>query len=327
MMPALVALSLACARPSTMREVVVAAPPVPEVVPPGDSVAPDVAYLASRALRGRAAGSVGGDSASAYVARRFARLGLAGAFTAACKGQPPCSAAFYQYFKVLGGSAQNVVALVPGTDSALADEYVVIGAHSDHIGTSTSMANDVDRGEAIRPGADDNASGTAALLELARRLAERPPRRSVLLAAFDGEELGLLGSTEFLAHPPVERQRMTLMVNLDMVGRLRGDRLYVEVHGPRTLSALVDSSARAAGLRPSPTKQTSGRSDHATFVDWHIPAVALFTGFHDDYHRATDVPARVNYPGIRRVADVAERIVRAVADEEPGTGIGRERRR
>jgi len=209
---------------------------------------------------------------------------------------------------------------VRGSDPTLGDEYVVVGAHSDHIGTSVAMANDVDRGEAVRPGADDNASGTAAVLELARRLAERPPRRSVLLVNFDAEEIGLVGSNEFLAHPPIDPGRIVLMVNLDMVGRLRDDRLYVEVHGPRALAAFVDSAARASDLRPSPTRETSGRSDHAPFIDLRIPAVALFTGFHDDYHRATDIAARINVGGIRRVVDVAERIVRGAADREEAVG-------
>jgi hypothetical protein len=291
-----------------------------ELAPPGDSIGPDVAYLASRALKGRLAGSAGGDSASAYVARRYERLGLAGPFPSPCTGSVGCRAARFQRFKVLGGTAHNVAALVPGSDPSLGEEYVVVGAHSDHIGTSIAMANDVDRGEAVRPGADDNASGTAAVLELARRLAERPPRRSVLLVNFDAEEIGLVGSSEFLAHPPIDPQRMVLMVNLDMVGRLRDERLYVEVHGPRSLAAFVDSSARASDLRSSPTRETSGRSDHATFVAWHIPAVALFTGFHDDYHRATDLAARVNVAGIRRVVDVAERIVRGAADRETAVG-------
>ena len=182
---------------------------------------------------------------------------------------------------------------------------------------------DPERGSAVRPGADDNASGTAALLELARRLAERPARRSVLIAAFDAEEIGLLGSAELLTHPPIDRRSIALMVNLDMVGRLRNDRLYVEVHGPRALTALVDSSTRAFNLRPTPTKETSGRSDHSTFVDWHIPAVALFTGFHEDYHRTGDVAMRVDFAGIRRVVDVAERIVRTTADSEAAAGSGR----
>jgi len=111
-----------------------------------------------------------------------------------------------------------------------------------------------------------------------------------------------------------------LMINLDMVGRLRDERLYVELLGGRGLSTIVGTAIRGSGLRMEETSATRGRSDQATFAAWRVPAVALFTGFHEDYHRITDTPARVNVPGVRRVVDITERLVRLIGDADVPLG-------
>jgi Zn-dependent M28 family amino/carboxypeptidase len=274
-----------------------------------------VAYLASPALAGRAAGSAGGDSAAAFIARHYEHLGLHGVFPAACQSVPACPPSFFQFFGVEGATAQNVAVVVPGADSAVRGEYIVVGAHYDHLGRSARGARDAELGAVIRPGADDNASGTAAVLELGRRLAARPSRRSVLLVHFDAEELGLVGSHVFVEHAPVGRGSMVFMVNLDMVGRLRGKPLTLHASAmPRQMRALVDSVVAAAGVRASYSSATADRSDHASFGAAGVPALALFTGFHSDYHKVSDVVARLDVPGILRVVDVAEGLVRAVAD-------------
>jgi hypothetical protein len=142
-----------------------------------------------------------------------------------------------------------VVALVEGTDPAVRGQVVVVGAHYDHLGRETTFAADPKAGRVIHNGADDNASGTAAVLELARRLQARPPRRSVLFVAFSGEELGILGSSHFVDHSPVPADSMAAMLNFDMVGRLRDDKVIVYGTGTAAeLPALVDS-ANAAGPR------------------------------------------------------------------------------
>ena len=285
-------------------------PPVP---PPG--VAADVAYLASPPLAGREAGTPGADSAAAFIARRYEHLGLHGAFPVACHLAPACPPSFFQFFRVDGVTTQNVAVVVPGADSAVRGEYIVVGAHYDHLGRSTLSAGDPALGAIIRPGADDNASGTAAVLELGRRLAARPPRRSVLLVHFGAEEFGLVGSRVFVEHAPVAQRSMVLMVNLDMVGRLRGKTLTVDASVmPRHMRALVDSVVAGAGLRTVYSSATAGRSDHASFGRAGVPAVALFTGFHGDYHKASDVVARLDIPGILRVVGVAEGLVRAWED-------------
>jgi Zn-dependent M28 family amino/carboxypeptidase len=286
----------------------------PTPLPPG--LAADVAYLSSPALDGRATGTAGSDSAAVYIVRQYQRLGLSGAFQSACELAHECPTSYFQFFKVDGVVAQNIGVMIPGTDSSLHDQYIVAGAHYDHLGHSSFGSRDPEAGLAIRPGADDNASGSAALLELARRFAAHPPRRSVLLVHFDAEELGLVGSGVFVDHPPVPRQAIVLMVNFDMVGRMRARRLIVDVSPTNAgLRALVDSAAHAVRLRVLFSSITAGRTDNASFRLAGIQTVSLFTGFHYDYHRATDVAARVYVPGIELAIDVAEAVVRAAANK------------
>jgi Zn-dependent M28 family amino/carboxypeptidase len=189
----------------------------------------------------------------------------------------------------------------------------VIGAHYDGLGQSPTFALDSDRGFVTRPGADDNASGTAGLLELARRFHDRPARRSILFVDFDAEELGAIGSSVFLNDPPVPRHAMTFMLNLEMIGRLREGRLFVEGVRERATRALIDSALTTVGMRAD-FIANEGRSDHATFLMAGIDAVALSTGYHNDYHKASDIAARIDFVGIERVVDVAELIVRRAAD-------------
>jgi hypothetical protein len=287
--------------------------------PPPAGVAGDVARLASPEFGGRLAGTPGDDSAAAFIAQRYQALGLRGAFPADCGGAPPCAAEYFQFFRdPQTGRGHNVAALVPGADPALRDEYVVVGAHLDHLGRSTFGALDANFGPVLHPGADDNASGTAAVLELARRLASHPTRRPLLLVNFDAEELGLLGSAVFVDRSPVPTKSMALMVNLDMVGRLGTGPLIVDSDGDTRLRALVDSAAAAARVRVRWSGETRGRSDQESFERRHVPTIVLFTGFHADYHRATDVATRIDVQGLLRVVDVAEGIVRSVGNAEPG---------
>ena len=292
----------------------------------------DVAWLADDALEGRATGTPGNDSAALYLARRFQSLGLEAplAASAGCaaapKGAPPCLAGYAQPFTArsaaLAHSGQpfelptrNVVAILPGGDPALRDEYVVIGAHFDHLGRATSGALDPGAGDAIRNGADDNASGTAAVLELARLLARRPPARSLVFVAFSGEELGLLGSQFLVEHPPVPLDDVRAMLNFDMVGRLRDDRLIVYgVASAAELPAIVDAANLAPRLTISAVGDGFGPSDHSSFYAKGIPVLHFFTDLHEDYHRATDDAPLVSAAGMARVVDFAERIVREIAD-------------
>ena len=299
---------------------------------PASRILSDIAYLADDRLEGRGTGTAGNDSAATWLARRHASLGLRAVVmdtsSAACRARPgPAGCGtFLQRFtargvelahagKPEGVATQNVVALVPGRDPALSGEYVVIGAHFDHLGRSPANSLDPEERDAIRNGADDNASGTAALLELAKQLAARPARRSVLFVHFSGEELGLLGSQWFVEHSPVALDSVSAMVNFDMIGRLRGDRLIVYGTGTATeLPALLDSANVAPRLRLSTVPDGFGPSDHASFYAKGVPVLHFFTDLHDDYHKATDDTWKINAPGEARVVALAERVVRAIAD-------------
>lgn len=241
---------------------------------------------------------------------------------------PRCTRKYFQPFIARSAAAahaglpselptQNVVAVLRGSDASLAGEYIVVGAHFDHLGRSGASALDPDSAEAIRNGADDNASGTAAVMELARLLSRHPPRRSVIFVTFSGEELGLLGSQRFVEQSPVPVERIVAMLNFDMVGRLRGDRVIVYgVETATEMRALVDSAAAGTGLEVRGVGDGFGPSDHSSFYAKGIPVLHFFTDLHEDYHRATDDADKVSAAGVARVVGLSERIVRAIADRD-----------
>ena len=223
---------------------------------------------------------------------------------------------------------RNVLALLPGQGRSAAGaapaidprETIVLGAHYDHLGFGG--ANSAAPGEtAIHHGADDNASGTALLVEVARRLKEAGPLpRSVLFAAFSGEERGLLGSGHYAANPVVPLSDTVAMVNLDMVGRLVDDKVIVHGTGTGTgFDALVDRLVAAHGLTAAKEPGGFGPSDHSSFYAKKIPVLHLFTGSHADYHRPTDTAEKINYEGMEKLANLVTEIVRelATAPERP----------
>jgi len=280
----------------------------------------DIEFLASDRLEGRLAGTPGNDSAAAYLARRYRSLGLTELAPGFLQPFDALSAQDAHLGRTAPRLTENVVALLRGRDPALRDQYIVIGAHFDHLGRSPMFAMDPEAGDAIRNGADDNASGTAAVLDLARLLAANPPRRSVIFVNFSAEELGLLGSSWFVNHPPVALVSIVAMLNFDMVGRLRNDKLIVYGTSTATeLKGIVDSAnAAAAGgsamFRISGGGDGYGPSDQSSFYAKDIPVLHFFTDLHEDYHRATDDADKINAGGEARVVDLALRVARAVAD-------------
>jgi aminopeptidase YwaD len=286
----------------------------PAELPQADSsrVRRDIEFLASDALEGRGTGTAGNDSAAAFAARRYSGLGLT-----------PVSPGFLQAFTARSAMlahsdqtelrTQNVVALLPGRDPVLRHQVIVIGAHIDHLGRSSRGALDPDARDAIRNGADDNASGTAAVLELARLFSARPARRSLLFVNFSGEELGLLGSQYFVEHAPTPVDSIVAMLNFDMIGRLRGDSVIVYgVATARELPAVLDSANRSVGLAVRALGDGFGPSDHSSFFARNIPVLHFFTNLHEDYHRSTDDAGKINAAGAARVIALAERVVREI---------------
>ena len=277
---------------------------------PAAGPAADIATLASRAFGGRHPATPGGDSAAAFIMRRYAELRLRPAFRIGCDSAPQCGWSYSQLFPFENTVAQNVGAVIAGTDSTLRTQYIVIGAHFDHLGQSPVNAFDPQHGYAMRLGADDNASGTAGVLELARRFATRPIRRSIVVVNFDAEEEGLLGSRAFLAYPPVPKRAIVLMLNLDMIGRLHRNHLLVEGVAEHSASRFaVDHAAATAGLRADFISDRA-LSDHSSFAAQDIEVVGLSTGEDIDYHKTTDIAAHINVRGLERVIDFAEAIVR-----------------
>jgi Peptidase family M28/PDZ domain len=289
-----------------------------QTTPESYNLLADVRYLASDALAGRITGSAGADSAAEYIARRFQAVGL-----------QPSSQGWFQAFTVskdapavaqlhLGElSGRNVIGVLPGRDPVLRNEIIVVGAHYDHLGMggSGSGALDPDVKNQVHNGADDNASGTAALIHIANRLAQQPPARTVVFIAFSGEELGLLGSAYYVKHPLYPLPSTEAMVNMDMVGRLRNKRLIVYgIETAKEFPALLDSLNWYAGFDLKKSGDGYGPSDQQSFFVAKRPVLHIFTDLHEDYHRASDDWDKINADGLVRVADFTASIVRALAD-------------
>ncbi len=200
---------------------------------------------------------------------------------------------------------KNVAAVLEGSGPH-ADETIVIGAHYDHLGFGGNGSADPGSKE-VHNGADDNASGATALLEVARELAARPgklPRR-ILFLAFTGEERGLIGSARYVREPLIPLDKTVAMLNMDMVGRLADNKLIV--HGTGTaaeLDPLVDRLGKQFGFEVTKKPGGFGPSDHSSFYAKQIPVLHFFTGTHKDYHRPSDDVDKLNIDGMRRVAEM-----------------------
>ena len=266
--------------------------------------------LADDMLEGREAGSRGGRAAAKYIVQllKEAQLQPAGAH-----------GRFMQPFDGnSSGSSQNLLAILPGTDPELRDEYVLVGAHYDHVGYGTRR-NSYGPWGYIHNGADDNASGVAALLEVIDAVTRTnyQPRRSLLFAFWDGEEKGLLGSKHWVGAPTLPLEKLQLAVNIDMVGRLREGR--IEVGGTRSgkgLRRLMSSPQMAESTWLDFTWEFKENSDHWTFFEAKIPSLYVHTGVHDDYHRPSDDVEKLNIDGMRKVSQYLVEQVCELADTD-----------
>jgi hypothetical protein len=208
-------------------------------------------------------------------------------------------------------TARNVCGVVPGRGS---DEVVVVGAHYDHLGFGGEGSLAPATRE-IHNGADDNASGVAAVLAIAADVARAPLERGLVACLFGAEELGLLGSAHFVASGAVPVEKIAAMVNLDMVGRMQGDRLQISgVDTAKEFRDLAKEAGRGFELRLG--GDGFGPSDHTSFHARGVPVLFLFTGAHADYHRPTDDAYQLNFQGLSRVAAVATALVRAIGDAD-----------
>ncbi len=218
-------------------------------------------------------------------------------------------------------TAQNVVAMIEGSDPDLHEEYVVIGAHYDHLGMggygSGSRAPDT---LTVHYGADDNASGVAGIIELARHFStiEQLPARSLIFLAFDAEEMGLIGSRHFVNNPTVEPEKITAMINFDMIGRLRENKT-ISIGGTGTSlesEEILDRLAEETPLKLNYSKEGFGPSDHAAFYSKDIPVFFISTGAHSDYHTPRDNVEGINAQGMITVLEFSAGLMDALANRD-----------
>ena len=266
-----------------------------------------IGVLADDSMRGRGTPSPELDKAAAYVESVFRRAGLA----------PQGDTGYLQHFPIRGGVGPNVIGVLRGNDPRLAQEYVVVVAHLDHLGVGRPTGTD-----SIYNGADDNASGSAGLLALVEALSgARPrPRRSILFLSVSGEERGLVGSRWYVGHPTVQLDSIVGLVNLDMIGRNRPDSIFLNGWGKSSLSGLVQRLAadhRELGLSVGADVEdrpvTPGDSDHYPFQHHGVPYIFFYSGEHPDYHQVSDEPSRIDADKAARVARLAFYTVQAIA--------------
>jgi hypothetical protein len=210
-----------------------------------------------------------------------------------------------------------VAGYLPG--GSRGDEYVIVGAHYDHLGRG-GMGSLAPRSKEIHNGADDNGSGTAALIELAREqsVAAREGEtlaRSIIFIAFTAEEEGLIGSNYFVNHPPLPLNKAVAMLNLDMVGRVRNETLFVGGSGTApSLQPILDKADVGLPLHLKDIgKGGMGPSDHMAFAMKKIPVLFFFSGLHADYHRPTDKIEKINFNGMAEVVELSARVVSGMA--------------
>ena len=211
--------------------------------------------------------------------------------------------------------AVNVIGKMRGREPELTDEAIIVGAHFDHIGLGYGSSMSPGLAGQIHNGADDNASGTAALIEIAEylNLNLRDSRRSIYFVAFAGEEMGLLGSTYFIENSPVPPEKIIAMVNMDMVGRLRDGNLLVGGVGTaEPFQRIVDDAAKSYPFHVNYDRSGLGAGDHAAFSLKKIPILFFFSGVHEDYHRPSDDWEKINSEGGAEIARLVADVVRKI---------------
>ena len=283
-----------------------------DIVKPEVSIQEDVAFLADDALEGRQTGTVGEQKAAEYIAKRFQDLGLQAkgtdGFFQTFSFKPKTDPHQEVNYTVIDGDSTitgtNVIAIIDNK----AENTVIIGAHYDHLGYGAEGS--LYRGEkAIHNGADDNASGVAVLLNLAKRLMKGNINNNYLFITFSGEEMGLLGSNYFVKNPTIDTKKANYMINMDMVGRLKKDSTLA-VYGVGT-SPILKQTLKANNNRFKLVQKESGvgPSDHTSFYNADIPVLHFFTGQHEDYHKPSDDTERLHYNGMQVISNYIFEII------------------
>ncbi|MDJ0645252.1 MAG: M28 family peptidase [Flavobacteriaceae bacterium] len=281
------------------------------------SMQEDVTFLADDNLKGRATGTEGEKKAAVYISNRFKGIYIE------AKG----TTGFYQDFSFKpkthpheaikfdtkeDGSitGRNVIAYIDNK----AENTIIIGAHYDHLGLGGEGSLYRDSIAAIHNGADDNASGVAVMLNLAKKLLKGNVNNNYLFIAFSGEEMGLLGSNYFVKNPTIELEKVNYMINMDMVGRLKADSTLA-VYGTGT-SPMFKQVLRAHNEKFKLIQKESGigPSDHTSFYNADIPVLHFFTGQHEDYHKPSDDSEKLNYQGMETISNYIFNIISDLDD-------------
>ena len=288
-----------------------------------DEMKKSVEYLASQELGGRFPATAGDTLASEFIVGKLRGLKL----KPIVKGKK--KKGFYHNFtygKTEERTTHNIIAVLPGKDKQLRNEYIIVGSHYDHLGMggqgSGSRRPDT---VAVHPGADDNASGDAVVLELARHFKKVGSPRSIIFAFFGAEEQGLVGSknfVEWMKHDdnrrinlPADIKGIVAMVNLDMVGRMRDNAMSVSGTGTSSeFKAMAENVAEQTHLHITCTPDGYGPSDHASFVAADIPVLFLTTGGHMEYHTPGDVPSTLNYDGMQQTLEFSQELITRLAN-------------
>lgn len=308
-----------------------------------------IEYLASDKLEGRRTGEPGANAAAKYISEEFGKIKLKRPVFL-----PNAKLSYLQPFSYTPvrdphattsesgtgntKAAFNVIGILEGRDKVLKNEAIVIGAHYDHLGRGGAGSLAANPGQ-IHHGADDNASGTAAIIELARQFAkEKNNKRTLIFIAFSGEEDGLFGSKYYVEHPAFPLDKTVVMINLDMVGRLHDKKLTIGgigtasgwkqlvAHANAPEGGTLSSIWMGAGGAKSEnivmigpqlfdlqlSEDGFGPSDHSSFYGKQIPVLFFFTGTHLDYHKPTDTAEKINYGGELKIIDYVAAITKAI---------------
>ena len=265
-----------------------------------------VKTLASDDYKGREIGTEGIKKAGQYIADKFKEYGL--------KPRGDADSYFQNWKHKINETdeieMQNVIAVIPGTKKEWASQSVILCAHYDHLGTGEKLRNADNKGK-IHPGADDNASGVAVMLEVARKLSETTPERTIIFIAFTGEEYGRLGSIHYLESLTEAKLKGIFgVVNLDTVGRLSDKKLMVLGSlTAREWKFIFMGIEYTSGISTEMLTQDIDSSDHVSFIKAGIPAIQLFTGAHEDYHKPTDTLDKIDGEGLVKIAAVTNEII------------------
>ena len=271
-----------------------------------------IGWLSGDEREGRLAGSIHEAEAANYIADRFTEFGL---IPQGDDGR------YIQQFLLTGPVTQamgvenhisrNVVGMVAGTKHP--EQFIIVGAHYDSQGMGGVVSMNENTEPVIHNGADDNASGTAGLLYLAKKFTKNPLEKSILFATFSGEEMGLIGSRYLAGNIEMTRDSILAMVNMDMIGRLEEQKLTIFGAGTANVWDEILASVPSDSLNITTTPSGSGASDHAAFYEIGIPVLHYFTGTHPDYHRESDTADKINYKGMADVLAHVESVIRELS--------------